>query len=50
MFDSEVDLLPDPDLFRDAVTLAVMGTFSPTELDATDALLLDLVQRLKKGK
>ena len=47
MYDAEVDLLPDPDLFRDAVLLANYGTWSPADLDATDELLLNLVTRLK---
>jgi len=42
--------LPDPDLFRDAVFLSQMGTWSPADLDATDALLLGLVQRIRNAK
>ena len=48
--ESEVEKLPDPDLFRDAVFLSQMGTWSPADLDATDALLLGLVQRIRNAK
>jgi hypothetical protein len=40
---AEVNRLPDPDLFRDALLLSRRGTFSPRDLDDTDALLLALV-------
>ena len=48
--DAEVERLADPDLFRDAVFLSQHGTWSPADLDATDALLLALVQRLHTTK
>lgn len=44
---SEIDRLPDPALFRDAVFLANNGRWSPRDLDDTDALLLALVKRLQ---
>lgn len=44
---SEIDRLPDPQLFRDAVFLANNGAWSPVDLDDTDALLLALVKRLQ---
>lgn len=48
--DKEVDRLPDPETFRDAVFLAGRGTFSPRDLDDMDALLLALIRRLlRKG-
>ena len=39
--------MPDPDLFRDAVLLAYNGTWTPSELDAVDALLLALIRKIK---
>lgn len=42
--------LPDPDLFRDAFVLWQRGTFSPRELDDTDALLLALLNRFWNAK
>jgi len=50
--EGEVDKLPDPDLFRDALLLAEHGTISPRELDETDALLVGLLRRfwnVKRG-
>jgi hypothetical protein len=46
--EGQVDALPDPELFRDAWMLAGWGTFSPRDLDDTDALLLNLTRRLKR--
>ena len=48
--DAEVEKLPDPDLFRDAVFLSQVGSWSAADLDATDALLLALVQRIRNAK
>lgn len=47
---AEIAKLPDPDLFTDALTLAYRGTWTPSELDATDALLLALVDRLRNTR
>ena len=49
IYEAEVDLLPDPDLFRDAWLLASWGTFSPRDLDDMDPILLSLVRRLKRA-
>lgn len=38
--------LPFPDKLRDAVVLSQRGTWSPRDLDETDALVLKLVERL----
>lgn len=48
--EAEIDKLPDPDLFRDAYVLSQRGTFSPADLDATDALLLALLTRFWNAK
>ena len=48
--EAEIDQLPDPDLFRDALILSAHGTFSPADLDATDALLLALLGRFWNAK
>jgi hypothetical protein len=48
--EAEVDRLPDADAFRDAVFLAIRGTWSAPDLDATDALVLAIVQRIKPAK
>jgi hypothetical protein len=45
--DSEIERLPDPDLFRDAVLLSQQGSFSAADLDAMDALLLALIHKLR---
>ena len=50
MSQAEIDRLPDPDLFRDAVVLWQHGTFSPRDLDDMDALLLALLTRLWNAK
>lgn len=47
---AEIAKLPDPDLFTDALTLAYHGTWTPSELDATDTLLLALVDRLRNTR
>jgi hypothetical protein len=47
---AEIDRLPDPDLFRDALVLSAHGTFSPSDLDGTDALLLALLDRIWNTK
>jgi hypothetical protein len=46
----EIDRLPDPDLFRDAMLLAEIGTWSPQELDDTDAILLALVRKIRTAR
>jgi hypothetical protein len=44
----EIDRLPDPDLFRDAVRLKRAGVrWTPRELDECDALLLALLDKFK---
>jgi hypothetical protein len=45
--EAEVDRLPDPDLFRDALFLHTHGVITPSELEGMDALLLALVRSLK---
>jgi hypothetical protein len=51
VYEAEVDLLPDPDLFRDAVLLAASGwPVSERDLDETDALLFALARRLRNVK
>jgi hypothetical protein len=47
VYEAEVEALPDPDLFRDALFLAENGTWSAPELDATDALLLAVIRKIK---
>lgn len=46
----EVEALPDPELYRDAWRLAGWGTWTPSELDATDALLVALVDRMRNAR
>jgi hypothetical protein len=48
--EAEVERLPDPDTFRDAIILSRHGTFSARDLDETDALLLALLHRLWNAK
>ena len=48
--DAEIERLPDPDLFHDAVFLSQHGTWTAADLDATDALLLALVRRIHNAK
>lgn len=48
MSDAEIDRLPDPDLFRDAMFLARHGRWSPQDLDDTDTQLLALIERLHR--
>lgn len=45
--DSEVDKLPDPELFRDAVFLVDNPTWTPRDLDEADEQLLQLMKRLR---
>lgn len=45
--EAAVEKLPDPDLFRDALLLSQAGSWSASDLDATDALLVALVMKLK---
>jgi hypothetical protein len=45
--EAEVNKLPDPEMFRDALLLAAVGRWSPAELDATDALLLAVVEKIR---
>jgi hypothetical protein len=48
--EAEVDRLPDPDLFRDALFLHTQGVITPSELDGMDAALLALVRRFKSPR
>lgn len=43
---AQIEALPDPDLFRDAVLLSRHGMWTPSELDGVDALLLAVVDRI----
>lgn len=45
-----MDKLPDPDLFRDALILSQAGSWSPRDLDDTDAILLSVVQKLRNTR
>ena len=47
MTKGEIDRLPDPDLFRDAMFLNQSGQWSPRDLDETDALLLALIGKFR---
>jgi hypothetical protein len=42
--------LPDPELFRDAAFLWQHGTFTPSDLDEMDALLLSLVRKFQNAR
>lgn len=42
--EAEVDRLPDPDAFRDAMFLSQYGSWSGATLDQTDAIVLALVR------
>jgi hypothetical protein len=42
--DRTIERLPDPDLYRDARDLAQRGTWTPSELDGCDALLLACIR------
>ena len=48
--EAEVERLPDPEAFKDALLLSTHGMWSPQDLDDTDALLLALVQKIKNAK
>ena len=48
--EAEIERLPDPALFRDAIFLARNGHWSPSDLDATDALLLSLVRKMQNTR
>jgi hypothetical protein len=48
--EAEVEALPDPETFRDALLLATEGRWSPDDLDKTDALLLALIDRIRNSK
>lgn len=45
-----MDRLPDPSLFRDALLLSATVSWSPQELDATDALLVALILSFRNAK
>jgi hypothetical protein len=46
----ELDRLPDPELFRDALMLADTVSWSPAEMDATDALLYALIHSIRNAR
>jgi hypothetical protein len=46
--DADIDALPDPDLFRDAMFLARHGRWSPDDLNEADTHLIRLVRHLQK--
>ena len=48
--EAEIEQLPEPDTFKDALLLATEGRWSPKDLDDTDALLLSLIQRIRNAK
>lgn len=50
MKEAMVDQLPDPDLFRDAVMLEASGSWSAQDLDATDAILVSLVRKIRSAR
>ena len=50
MSEAEVERLPDPDLFRDAFLLSQHGVWTPSEMDAADALLLSLVTKFQTAR
>lgn len=51
MTEGEVDRLPDPELFRDALFLAGSPfPGSPRDLDDTDASLYALVQMIRNAR
>jgi hypothetical protein len=47
---AEIAKLPDPDLFLDALFLVRRGSWSPAELDETDALLVALIRMIDNVK
>ena len=47
--EAEVQKLPDPDTFKDAILLATEGRWSPKDLDEVDALLLALIQLIRNA-
>ena len=46
VYEREIERLPEPDVFRDAVFLSSVGHWSPRDLDASDALLVALIRSL----
>ena len=51
VYETEIDALPDPDLFRDAQLLSRSGwPVSERDMNDTDALLFDLARRLRNVK
>jgi hypothetical protein len=51
VYEAEIDALPDPELFRDALLLAAGGyPTSAKDLEETDAQLLALVHKLRNVK
>ncbi len=48
--EAEVEALPDPETFKDALLLATAGRWSPADLDETDALLLSLVGKIRTAE
>jgi len=45
--EGDIDRLPDPSAFRDAMFLHVSGTWTARSLDEADALTLALVRRFR---
>jgi hypothetical protein len=45
--DSEIEALPDPELFRDALFLVDNPAWTPRDLDEADADLLRLMKSLR---
>lgn len=47
MSGAQIQSLPDPDLFLDALWLSDNGRWSPSDLDDTDALLLSVIHMFR---
>lgn len=50
MKEAEIDALPDPMMFRDAILLAGRGTWSADDLNATDAILYEVTQKILRAQ
>jgi hypothetical protein len=44
---NEIDRLPDPLAWHDAMMLNQFGRFSPAEMDAADHVTLEILKRLR---